>query len=42
MPEKFAKLERFFEDLCTDGGRVNVFEQFGVDSILDVFIVATA
>ena len=42
MPERFAKLERFFEDLCADGGRVDVFEQLGVDKILDVFIVATS
>ena len=42
MPEKFAKLERFFEDLCTDGGKIDVFEQLSVDRILDVFIVATS
>ena len=42
VPDKFANLERFFEDLCTDGGRVDVFEQLSIDKILDVFIVSTS
>ena len=41
FPEKFNKLDGFFEDLCTDYGKTNVFDAAGVEAVLDVFVVCT-
>ena len=41
LPEKFHKLEKFFDDLKTDYGRRCIFEELAIDTMLDIFIVAT-
>ena len=41
FPEKFRKLEKFFEDLKTDYGRRCIFDDLATEAVLDVFILAT-
>jgi len=41
LPEKFRKLEKFFDDLKTDYGERCVFDDLATEAVLDVFILAT-
>ena len=41
LPEKFHKLEKFFDDLKTDYGRRCIFEELAIETMLDIFIIAT-
>jgi len=41
LPEKFHKLEKFFEDLKTDFGQRCIFDDLATESVLDIFILAT-
>ena len=41
LPEKFHKLEKFFDDLKTDYGRRCIFEELAMETMLDIFIIAT-
>ena len=40
-PEKFQKLDRFFTDLCTNYGKLDIFERLKAQKILDIFIICT-
>ena len=41
LPEKFHKLEKFFDDLKTDYGRRCIFEELAIETMMDIFIIAT-
>ena len=41
LPEKFRKLEKFFDDLKTDFGQRCIFDDFATETLLDLFILAT-
>ena len=41
LPEKFRKLEKFFDDLKTDYGERCVFDDLATEAVLDIFILAT-
>ena len=41
LPEKFRKLEKFFDDLKTDYGERCVFDDLATESVLHVSILAT-
>ena len=41
LPEKFRKLEKFFDDLKTDYGQRCIFDDLATEAVLDVFILAT-
>ena len=41
LPEKFHKLEKFFDDLKTDFGQRCIFDDLATESVLDIFILAT-
>ena len=40
-PQRFVELDRFFQDLCTNCGNINVLEKYGYDKCLDIFILCT-
>ena len=40
-PQKFIELDKFFQDLCTNYGNLNIFDKYGCDKSLDIFIVCT-
>lgn len=42
MPEKFCKLDKFFNDLCTNYGQSNTCLELNIGKLLDVFIICTA
>ena len=41
LPEKFRKLEKFFDDLKTDYGERCIFDDLATEAVLDIFILAT-
>ena len=41
FPDKFQKLEKFFDDLKSNFGKVNMFEMLGVEEAMDIFILST-
>ena len=41
LPEKFHKLEKFFDDLKTDYGRRCIFEELAIETMMDIFVIAT-
>ena len=41
LPEKFRKLEKFFDDLKTDYGQRCIFDDLATEAVLDIFILAT-
>lgn len=41
FPTTFKRLVRFFDDLCSDFGTLNVFDEYQISKMLDVFIICT-